>query len=319
MQIEPLQKNTLRQNIPWLMAAARAALGPFVILGQVNHWSGITLAGLIVAALLSDISDGILARRWHCDTPALRLSDSMADTVFFLGVAVALWLRNPQLWRTHWALLATLMALEASRFIFDIAKFGKPASYHSYLAKTWGLLLAIAVTAEFATPQASPLIVAALLLGIVCNLEGLAMSLILPDWANDVKTLRAAWNLRTILLTHLYPRTSSDAVVLPAARSKPRLVTLTLLIATIVFVIQALIVATGHAICVGVTLPHVSPRAIPLDDSTEQPGFLLPLLQARIPACGVDAMSARSQRNPESLTPHKQNERRDSLCARPIS
>jgi phosphatidylglycerophosphate synthase len=207
-----MQITLRKKNIPWLLAATRALLGPIVILGQLSHWSGLTLATLIVAALLSDIFDGILARRWHCDTPAVRLFDSMADTVFYLGVAVALWLRNPQLWRTHWVLLAAVLALEALRFLFEIAKFGKPASYHSYLAKTWGLVLAIAVVAEFATNHATPLIAAALLLGIVCNLEGLAMSLVLPDWMNDVMTLRAAWRLRPTMLTQRYPRRSSSPV-----------------------------------------------------------------------------------------------------------
>jgi phosphatidylglycerophosphate synthase len=232
-----------KQDIPWLMAAARALLGPIIVLVQTCHWSGLTLASLIVAALLSDIFDGVLARRWHCDTPAVRLGDSMADTVFFLGVAVALWLRYPQLWRAHWALLAGLLALEALRFVFDIAKFGKPASYHSYLAKTWGLVLAVAVVVEFAASHASPLIGAALLLGIVCNLEGFAMSLVLPDWSNDVKTLRAAWHLRKRMLAHRYPRTSSNVVAIPTASSKPHKL-------------------MPHATYINGTLPHIAPDSV---------------------------------------------------------
>jgi phosphatidylglycerophosphate synthase len=204
---------TLRkQHIPWLMAATRAALGPIVILGQACRWNGITLAALIVAALLSDIFDGILARRWHCDTPAVRLFDSIADTVFYLCVAIALWLRSPRLCHQQMPLFVALMGCEATLFFFAIAKFGKPASYHSYLAKTWGLLLATAVVAEFVTTRAAPLITASLILGIVCNLEGLVMSCILPDWVNDVKTLRAAWRLRTRILAHRYPRTTSAPV-----------------------------------------------------------------------------------------------------------
>jgi CDP-diacylglycerol--glycerol-3-phosphate 3-phosphatidyltransferase len=71
----------MKQRIPWLMAAARGALGPVMVIGQACQWNGFALAGTILAALLSDIYDGVLARRWHCDTPAVRLFDSMADTV----------------------------------------------------------------------------------------------------------------------------------------------------------------------------------------------------------------------------------------------
>jgi CDP-diacylglycerol--glycerol-3-phosphate 3-phosphatidyltransferase len=125
-----------KQHIPWIMAAARAALGPVLILGAACRWNGIALACLIVAALLSDIFDGVLARRWQCDTPGVRLFDTMADTVFYVGAAVALWIAHPEVLRAHAVMLKILFALEAARLAFDVAKFGKPASYHSYLAKT---------------------------------------------------------------------------------------------------------------------------------------------------------------------------------------
>ena len=186
-----------KQHLPWFMAATRAALGPILILGQASQWSGAALASLILTALLSDIFDGILARRWHCDTPAVRLFDSMADTAFYLCTAIALWLRYPHLLKSHAFLFTALLTLEAVRFLYDFAKFGKPSSYHSYLAKTWGLVLAIAVIIAFLTPHADSLISAALLLGILCDLEGLTMSLILPAWHRDVKTLATAFKIRT--------------------------------------------------------------------------------------------------------------------------
>jgi phosphatidylglycerophosphate synthase len=186
-----------KQQLPWLMAAARALLGPILILGQLSQWSGAALASLIFAALISDIFDGILARRWHCDTPAVRLFDSMADTAFYLCTAAALWLRYPHLWSNHIVLFGSLLTLEATRFLYDFAKFGKPSSYHSYLAKAWGLLLAVAVMTAFLTPHADVLISAALLLGILCDLEGFTMSILLRTWHRDVKTLRHACELRT--------------------------------------------------------------------------------------------------------------------------
>src|SRR5882757_8299276 len=139
-----------KQHIPWAMAAARAALGPVLIAGTACSWNGLTLAGVVVTALVSDIYDGVLARRWRCDTAGVRLFDSMADTVFYLCTAVALWIGQPQLWRSYRGLLIALLGLEAVRFGFNFAKFGRPASYHSYLAKLWGLVMAIAVIEMFA-------------------------------------------------------------------------------------------------------------------------------------------------------------------------
>lgn len=185
-----------KQLIPWLMAAGRAALGPVIIASQLLRINGIAVAALIIIALLSDIFDGVLARRWHCDTPAIRLFDSIADTVFYLCVAIALWIGHRNLLHANAALLLTLLSMEAARMAFDVGRFGKPTSYHSYLAKAWGLVLASAVIAAFGTTHAQIALKAALALGIVCNLEGFAMSLLLRNWHNDVKTLRAAWHLR---------------------------------------------------------------------------------------------------------------------------
>src|SRR5271156_1284704 len=125
--------NFCREQIPWAMAGVRAALGPVVIAGEACSWNGFKLAGMVIVALLSDIFDGVLARRWFCDTASVRLFDSMADTVFYVCVAIALWIGQPGVWRHYAGLLIPLLSLEMLRFGWDFAKFGKPASYHSYL------------------------------------------------------------------------------------------------------------------------------------------------------------------------------------------
>jgi phosphatidylglycerophosphate synthase len=185
-----------KRYIPWMMAAGRALLGPVLIVGAECGWNGLTLAGLVVVALVSDIFDGVLARRWGCDTAGVRLFDSMADTVFYLCTAAALWVSQPQLWRSYGWVLAGLLGMEAVRFGFDFVKFGKPASYHSYLAKSWGLVMAAAVVSAFAMHRGSVLVPVALGMGILSDLEGLAMSLVMPVWRQDVKTPAAAWRIR---------------------------------------------------------------------------------------------------------------------------
>lgn len=191
-----MQISWSKTRIPWMMAAARVALGPLVAAGARCNWSGTALAAMVAAALISDIYDGILARRWRCDTAAIRLFDSMADTFFYLCTGVALWTARPEVFRSNAKLVAALLAAELLRFAFDFGKFGKPGSYHSWMAKSWGLVLATAVMLTLATRFGHSLLAAALLMGIACNLENLAMSLILREWTRDVLTLRMAWQLR---------------------------------------------------------------------------------------------------------------------------
>src|SRR5580704_2920753 len=199
------ESKAFKHQIPSLMAAARAALGPVIVIGERAGWSGLTLATMVVTALLSDIYDGVLARRWKCDTAAVRLFDSMADNVFYVGAAVALWMRQPQLMRSFEAPIGIVLGIEVFKFVFDFVKFGKPSSYHSYLAKTWGLVLATTVVMSFALHVTLGLRVAwwvALALGMVTCLEGLAMSVIMPEWRHDLKTLWRALALRRRILLH---------------------------------------------------------------------------------------------------------------------
>lgn len=186
----------IRQMVPWAMAAGRALLGPVIILGDRCGWSGLTLAGMVVTALLSDIFDGVLARRWRMDTAAVRLFDSMCDLVFYVCVGVALWLYQPHLLFGNLGILCALLAVEAANFAANFAKYGRPASYHSYLAKAWGLVLAAAIAAAFVSGHAGLLMRIALMLGIASNLETIAMSLMLPVWRRDVRTLAEAWRIR---------------------------------------------------------------------------------------------------------------------------
>lgn len=198
------ESKTFKERIPWLISAARAALGPLIVIGERAGWSGLTLAMIVVTGLLSDIFDGVLARRWKCDTAGVRLFDSMADIVFYIGCGAALWIRTPKLVRSFSWPIATVLGFEALCIGFAIIKFGKPPSYHSYLAKCWGLVLATTIVLSFAAATTRAVEVAwwaSTGLGALACLEGFAISLILPEWQHDLKTLpRALGARRRILL-----------------------------------------------------------------------------------------------------------------------
>jgi phosphatidylglycerophosphate synthase len=245
MRTDSMGTDSNKRYIPWAMAAGRALLGPVLIAGAELGWNGMAMAGLVVAALLSDIYDGVLARRWGCDTAGVRLFDSMADTVFYLCTAIALWVSQPQLWRSYGWWLAVLLGMEAVRFGFDFVKFGKPASYHSYLAKMWGLVMAVAVVAAFAMGRGSVLIPVALGMGILCDLEGLAMSVLMPLWRKDVKTLAEAWRIRAQFERWMARRVRSGR---PAFGGKQRfLLSGFIVLLSVVLVSPAFAVEAGQA------------------------------------------------------------------------
>ena len=186
-------------KLPSALVAFRIALGPGLVLISLQPHSGLLLAGGVVLALLSDIFDGVLARRWHVDSARLRVADTLADTIFYCCILAVILLRFPEFLQRHWLLLVMLLAAEAGQQAFAFAKFGRNASYHSLLSKFWGLLLATATIALLGFGVDNWLLDVAIAWGIVCNVEGLAMSLLLPAWRPDVLTLGHALRLRRTL------------------------------------------------------------------------------------------------------------------------
>jgi phosphatidylglycerophosphate synthase len=178
------------------MVICRAILGPAIAITARLPTPELWLGAMIAVGFLSDVYDGILARRWGTATPVLRMADSVADTIFYLGVLAAILERHWPVLRANLGLVLAVLALEAFRFAFDWSKFRRMASYHSYSAKIWGILLAAATLALLSLDRAYWMVTLALAWGILCDLEGLTMSILLPQWTHDVKSLPRALLLR---------------------------------------------------------------------------------------------------------------------------
>ena len=191
------------------LTALRVALAPALVV-LAHHGAGrpaddagvhAAAAGALyvaccVAAFLSDVFDGVLARRWRVDGPAVRRLDSAADTVFYVAAAWSVWVARPDVVRDYAAGALVVVALEVVRYAVDYWKFGREASYHAWSAKAWGVALFAALVATMGFGRPRGFVDAAIALGVVADLEGLAMTLVLPRWAHDVRGLGAAWRLR---------------------------------------------------------------------------------------------------------------------------
>lgn len=147
-------------------------------------------------AALSDWLDGKLARRWGCATPGLRQADSIADTVYVLAVAVSLWFSHPDIVRAHAWGIGLVIGLELLRYPLDWWRFGRGASYHPLSAKLFGASLLLAVGVIMVFDRAGPFLWIALLMGVVSEIEGCLMSLVLREWTHDVRHLKIAFALR---------------------------------------------------------------------------------------------------------------------------
>lgn len=178
------------------LTGLRLVLGPVLVLMASQGAAGAPAVAVALAALGSDYFDGVLARRFGVDRAAVRRFDSATDSVFFLCAGWAAWLLHAGLLRPWLPLAGAVLALEIARYAFDFARFGREAAYHAWSAKAWGLALFAALVVLLGWSRVWPLVPLALAIGVLADLEGLAMSAILPVWTHDVPSVWHAGRIR---------------------------------------------------------------------------------------------------------------------------
>jgi phosphatidylglycerophosphate synthase len=185
-----------RSTAPLLLTALRAALAPVLV--WLAHWqpSPVGFGVCLILALLSDIFDGVLARHLGVATPMLRRLDSVADSIFYLAALFAVWHLRPNVIMDRLPLLCILAALELARYLLDYIKFRREASYHMWSSKLWGLALFVAFFSILVLGRGDTLAGVAIWIGIVADLEGIIISILLPRWQTDVPTFVHAIHLR---------------------------------------------------------------------------------------------------------------------------
>jgi CDP-diacylglycerol--glycerol-3-phosphate 3-phosphatidyltransferase len=167
----------------------RAVCGPVLLACAALGAGRWVLAALLTVALLSDVFDGIVARRLGVATALLRRADSLVDTAFYLCATAALATRAPAVLRSHLTGIAIVGLLEVSRWVVERHRYGRIASYHMWSAKLWGIALWLGFCEAFLTGRPGPFMQAAVATGILTDIEGLAASLVLSSWHHDVRSI----------------------------------------------------------------------------------------------------------------------------------
>ena len=151
---------------------------------------------LFVIAFLTDVFDGMIARKLKVSTESIRKADGIADTMLYVFLAVsALRIFTDDLLAAAIP-FAILICLQGTLFVTSYIKFQKAPSYHGWSAKLWGLSLAVTIIAIFGFHQPFPWLIICLVIGWINSIEEIAMTLILPKWNHDIWSLFRAIEIR---------------------------------------------------------------------------------------------------------------------------
>ena len=188
----------MKRQIPLLLIVLRLILGFVVLMMAMMHapafavWSII----LLTIGLLSDVLDGIIARRLQVSTQRLRRLDSTVDQLFFVAVAIATYLHCPAFFHAHLYALALLLSMEALTYVVSYIRFRKEIATHTLGAKFWTLILFATLVQLIAQCDSTWIFYTCITVGVITRLEIVAIILTLKEWTNDVPTWYHAVRIR---------------------------------------------------------------------------------------------------------------------------
>ena len=186
------------KNIPYLLILSRF-ITAFVIL-YLGYYVGESATKYILAlmyfGILTDIFDGIIARKAGISSEKLRRLDSQTDLIFWLSLGFASYFLNPELIIGEWYGILLIFIMEALCYVVSIWKFGKETCTHAFLSKMWGLSLLLAFTYLIGFQEAGWAFNLAIILGLISHVDVILIILFLAQWQYDVPSCYHALKIR---------------------------------------------------------------------------------------------------------------------------
>ncbi len=186
------------KTIPYLLILLRFISAIAILYSGyfVGEKSRMSIVILMYFGLLTDIFDGIIARKVGVSSEKLRRLDSQTDLVFWLSIGFATYWLNPEIIKDHWKSITVIFGMEVSCYIISFWKFGKETCTHAWISKFWGLSLLLAFTFLIGFGTANWTFYLCLVLGFISHIDVIMIILILPKWQFDVPSSYHAWKIR---------------------------------------------------------------------------------------------------------------------------
>ena len=150
---------------------------------------------LAIAALLSDVLDGAIARRLGASSETGRLLDSWADLLIALVSFAGATLLWPDTMREEAVYFAIVLAALVIPNAWGLLRFRRLLGYHTVSAKSSGVLLAVGAVLLFTGLTPVPFRLASFV-ELAVAAEYIAISLIVPGWTGEMKSVWHAWRRR---------------------------------------------------------------------------------------------------------------------------
>ncbi|MFD2892757.1 CDP-alcohol phosphatidyltransferase family protein [Flavobacterium chuncheonense] len=186
------------QKLPIVLLYSRLAIGCVIIVFsvlQLEYYSFIAVL-LLSIGLLTDIFDGIIARKYNVSSEKLRRLDSTIDQFFFIAFTIATYIQCPEFFKSNALKLLLLIGVESLTYAVSYIKFKKEIATHTIGAKLWTLVLFATLVQIIIQGESVILFNLCFWLGLATRIEIIGIIIALKKWTNDVPSFYHALQLR---------------------------------------------------------------------------------------------------------------------------
>ncbi len=181
------------RHLPNLISAARIVSVPvLVVLAFLNKEE--PFKWLFLAALLSDIADGLIARSLNVTSTLGTKLDSIGDALLTVAAIYGIVVFHQEFVNNYMTWFAVVAGLWVLTILISFLRYGRLASFHSFALRVGAYALGIFVMVLFLWGFNPLIFFAAVIISVLAYLEVLVLYWLLPDWTPNVRGVY--WILR---------------------------------------------------------------------------------------------------------------------------
>ena len=174
-------------NIPNSLSLFRIVAAPFLLL---TGWLQMPTLFFILFGLmlLSDVLDGIIARMLDQTSELGARLDSYGDILTYLSTPLAVWWLWPDVIKEELYYIIAAIIIYILPAIFTLIKFGKLASYHTWVTKISAVLMSAGVVMLLGFEH-NLLFHLAIYFLVIEMVENIVITIILPKQKSDIHSI----------------------------------------------------------------------------------------------------------------------------------
>jgi cardiolipin synthase len=172
--------------VPNAISAVRLAAAPVLLFYALGRHQR-AFAWLLLACLLSDIADGLIARAFRAQSRLGAALDSTADfLVTIIGAAGIVTMQWPFVAAHAWE-LGILVALLVGEYGISFWRYGRLSSFHTYLVRVGAYLQGAFFVGLFFWGYQAALFYSMWVVCCAAQVEEWILLALLPEWTPDVR------------------------------------------------------------------------------------------------------------------------------------